>query len=813
MRPADVFVGRDELIDELGTSFTPDAAVVGDVSGVFGIGKTALLRRLQAVLREQEVEPCIVLHTDAADFDPRTDGPELSDEALSRTYREFLNLLNVVAVQIGEHGPSERRAAETFDRALRASLGEHRLFNVQVQVTQNMTLGDHARLGSAQNTDMTLRADGPDRVRLESSQLLLAQDFAGMINGISPTRRVLWTIDSFDAVAGQEMGRWLLSLAGSLRNTLVVLGRAPVERAPQLSAAVLRRPLSRLSREQTRLVLATSLADPALAEEVVDRVYEFTSGHPLTVAMTVDLHQSVGTQAEFDRLLAELPADKAEKHAEMALSIVREAQVNGLESVLEACAITPGFDADTLAALMAGDAAVSPRKAIETFRQLTFIEELDFEGGGAYRVHAFIANALRRRLQATDVARFRELHSRAAAHHFKWLEEYDEEKPRTSYAGWYRYEDPVWQARQRVWLFHESQVVRASPDGPRKETARRRLRSLFVHEFMDAFWWWGYYMPFPYNHELIDGWVRSQDDLGSWLDALRTVLAVYPTGYDKARPAEVWMAVEDALLCVLEWCALDVDVEKLGDDEDRHTRAVVELFLAHTYRYREVADRDRDEAYSFACGHYSTALDLFERIDDAWNRAWTLFERADTHAEFGRTGEAGADWNASVGVVLSPDEPLDDEELVANLHRLRGDLQVGADPLAAFRSYGRAVGHAYEFQNRPHEPDLYTAAFYTEMLERTTARLRALGDEEEQAEAAAAAREWLDAPALDADALRAALASADDAGLASLLFPAGPAEDEILAPESEFLRRWRRTHKRSGKLLGGDLATDRAVSR
>src|SRR5207248_5624340 len=142
------------------------------------------------------------------------------------------------------------------------------------------------------------------------------------------------------------------------------------------------------------------------------------------------------------------------------------------------------------------------------------------------------------RLRRCDAPRLRELHGRAASYHYDWLNGYEERRGKKTYAAWYRYEDPVWQAHERAWLYHEAQLANALPDGPERDEQRLVARRRFVRILVDALWWWGCYLDLPFTHELIEDWTHTQEDGDGWLAELGTVLSRYPTGYDKTRPEE-----------------------------------------------------------------------------------------------------------------------------------------------------------------------------------------------------------------------------------------------------------------------------------
>jgi tetratricopeptide (TPR) repeat protein len=408
-------------------------------------------------------------------------------------------------------------------------------------------------------------------------------------------------------------------------------------------------------------------------------------------------------------------------------------------------------------------------------------------------VHPSVRRELAYRLEKLDRERFLRLHRLAAEHCAAWISEYEEEEDvdptSLSYDAWYRYEDPSWQAAKREWLYHQT---RASSSG-KDERELGRLR--FTRVFLDAFWWWGCYLEFPFCRTLLEDWRMTQEDQ-DWTTAFTQLLDAYPHGYEKEKEAQDWRkgelsrwdAVHAALLDIREACGLSGNPQGFDDAERRHTRALIENFLAHAARYQS----SDEAAYGDAVGHYAEAVLLFEEDNDAWDTAWTRFERSELHLEHGRVDEARADW--SYVTELVPD--LRDEELAANLHRLAADAHLRKGDIdAAFAAHGRAVLHAYLFQRRPHPPDEYTLAFYAEQVARALERLveHACGGGD-----AARAAELLAAPfpgrpglppAEDLDAL-CRKPKPDLQTLSAALFPDPPLVDELHRRSSKFVQRW-----------------------
>ena len=112
------------------------------------------------------------------------------------------------------------------------------------------------------------------------------------------------------------------------------------------------------------------------------------------------------------------------------------------------------------------------------------------------------------------------------------------------------------------------------------------------------------------------------------------------------------------------------------------------------------------------------------------------------------------------------DEP--DEELTANLHRLRGDCcWVSGDRQRAATWYGRAILHAYLFHTVGGPPDEYTLQFYVDIRAGVISRLfevRDGGDLDEAVNWRSRSRDWCGQrsarTAPDWEKLRALLADA-----------------------------------------------------
>ncbi|HZG35504.1 MAG TPA: hypothetical protein VEY87_06620 [Gaiellaceae bacterium] len=641
---------------------------------------------------------------------------------------------------------------------------------------------DDAQIGAGANVggiEIDLDASGLEGALLAPKVQRAAAAFVSRFARVAKRRAALVTVDGFDAIAGSDYARWVLSLLTQLPNTLVVVVRSPGAAAPG-AAGVLpeRRRLEPFVRAEVAELLAVGLAPNEPDPLLVDAVHAWSEGHPFTAALAVRylrLHPGLDADS-FATKLAELPPDLTEQRVQLALEIVRAPGAGDLEETARALAVARRFDADLLTALLGPEGLPVPAaEAIERLRQAGLVEQA---GDGSYRVPSFVREPLE---QGLSPGRRRLLHARAADWYYGLLcaDEPTLDDAARAYDDWYRYEKPAWQAQLREWLYHLR-------DAATTDREREQARARFLRVFLDAFWWWGCYLDFPFCADLVADWRRARDDDAEWVADLQLLLEGYPPGYRK-HGAAGWDDVRAALVGVRAACGLDGDPGRLPPDA-RHTRGLLDNFLAHSVRYRTPAgDAARTRAREQALGYYREAVALFEQGGEAWELAWTLFELAELQAETGSLDDAWAAWQRAAQAALVED----DRELTANLHRLAADLRWAAGAQAAgLDAHGKAVLHAYLFQSRTasRRPDAYTVTFYAEQLERVHERLATL-EPSALADAVARLVAPFGTPPPPAAAVAAVLARNDPLALAGLVFPAPPREDELLEVRSAFTRR------------------------
>jgi hypothetical protein len=767
---ADEFVGRVELINALVGTPPHGAARVADAFGIAGIGKTWLVKRLESEAIERHGALHLPMSFDSADA-PAT---------VSQAFDAFVEVVMLQAARVFGGGTRDVNVLGAFENEL-SSVKQERAALVGLEL-EAVVHADNAVITDSNvgTFDVDVDVGGLEGVLLGEKARSVASAFASRFAPLVKRRPALITVDGFDAIAGSALARWLIALLAQLPNTLVVLMRSPGAAAPSVPGSPPEHiELEPFSRDDVADLLARYLSGRQPDLRLADLVYEWSQGHPFTVALAGKYLRALGDSDPdaFAARLAELPEDYTKQRIEIALAIVRAPGSGELEDLARACATARRFDAELLNALLAGELPVPAEDAIERLQQAGVVEAAGAPGW--FRVHSFIREPLKADL---DSARRRCLHQRAAAHYYRLLsaDEPELDTGARAYEGWFRYEKPAWQAQLREWLYHLR-------EGAHTEDEMRRARLQFARVFLDAFWWWGCYLDFPFCHDLVADWERVRGDDADWVQDLRLLLASYPTGYRK-QDAEEWSDARAALVGVRDACGLGGDADTLRVPLERHTRGLIDNFLADSCHFRSCSSAaERGRAYEQALGYHQEAAQLFDRNEETWELAWTLFETAELHGDFDALPPAREAWQRAVGLALEEE----DWELKANLHRLRADLRWRDGATAdAFDAHGRALLHAYFFQckTQSHRPDPYTVVFYREQVERAFDRLRGLEDTVLADAVARLARPFGGGPPA-AEAVAPLLVGGNAQSLEGPVVPDAPREDELLECRSPFTRR------------------------
>ena len=750
-----------------------------DTCGIAGIGKTEFIRRIVDIASADHGIAAVPLFVD------RVSAPTNLDDA----YNTFVWHVKELASRLDEWAGRASRS-DQFENELAQIDHDWKIIDIKNQVNAQ---GAHIEGSQIGNISADFDAGKLVGGFFGAKARMVAMAFAKHFRGEFERKPLLITVDGYDEIAGKHLGVWLLDMLDGLTNTLVILGRTPLSgRVWVASKQRFSAPLPLFTRAEVADLLRKHLQSKP-DEALVDAVYSWSEGHPGAAGIAAKFLCAVDDPqaATIEERLAAAPQDVERARAALALEFVSTLGGDAFAELAHVSAIPRVFDEDLLAELLGKDVAA---RGIDVLCSAGLVEAVD-DSLHKFRVHGFLREPIQRLMR--DGVRKR-LHQRAASHDYELLsaEEPELESGARPYEGWYRYEKPEWQATLREWLYHQREAART-------EHEKQRARLQFAHIFLDAFWWWGCYIDFPFCRDLIADWERERHDDSAWVADLRRFIDSYALGWRKqGEPG--WVDVEAALIAIRRECGVAGSAESLSGFDARHTRGLIDNFLAHACRYRAHAnDAERHTLYERAVGYYGEARQVFEKGSEKWELAWTLFETAELHCDNAELATARQMWPEAVAAALDED----DFELTANLHRLCADIRWHeGDKAEAFAAHARAVLHAYLFQSMTpsHRPDAYTVAFYLEHVERVFERLREL-----EAPAISVAVEKLGEPfgtMASAEAVAQALESANPHALAGTLFPAAPEGDELLSTRSPLTDRIDLLAEQLGD-VGRDLAT------
>jgi hypothetical protein len=851
-----MFIGRTEILKHIKQEKLEQSTVNG-ICGDLGSGRTSLLNTLQSGIPNVRSVPVPL-----ENFDPGHPGQVGDTASVGAVQANFVKFTELLEFLVQEVCPSEKAAMkEAIQKARNDKVRLGRLISIDASVAeidQPLTPQDVSRAwreaaeAVSQDFQKLWQACNPGcLLLLDDFDSLAKQEIGGWL------QQLLLPVSKTEA--DEER----------LPRTIVVLTRSPGTPKATLTGIDAEWSIGNFTKAEVAEYLREVRNGEYPEDATLNMVYEITGGHPATLRL---VHELVwGGMLAHDQpelLLRDLTREPREERAAVLVErMVERLEAPDLMAAIQAGAVPRRFDSRLLAALLDGDGAkvrAMPDSStlFETIRKLPFTELVPaLENRVVLRLHPYVRKSLIARMQVAQAELLQRLHERAARYYQDLLsDDFKDSRGRTyQYGDWYYLEQPKWQERKREWLFHAAQIYGREP--------RQSAVLEFTRLFLDAFWWWGNYVHFDFCDQLLadvaslmENREDAQDETSTAVPALAErswprlrslhgafsrILADYPLRSVKSAHAN-WGEVRNALLQVQSLCMLS-PLPKRPSVPEKHIAALLHVFLAHSWRYEAPSSLDKNEWLRIADLMYGKAYDLCSdgdpEKDDPWNRAWINFERSEMGFSRAKTLDMSAAkreldtiimplWRAAAAIVQPHDQDISDgidndgdhdvaqeeesseqsdDELISNLHRLRAEMKAFEnEPIAAARSYGRAVMHAYLFNGAAgsnelgEPPDDYTLQFYTDVRARAISYLKHLYKDNNAELAVDCATEmwkvaWQGSPGVSApnpDELRELLGDVINgtaAPLARKLFPRGPWVEELGFGDSKFLNELRLT--------------------
>jgi AAA ATPase domain len=614
-------------------------------------------------------------------------------------------------------------------------------------------------------------------------------------------RRLVLLIDDFHLLASRPLGDWVLRWLTGIRGADIVLTNvltptAAAEPGPRWPSTAVPVSLGNLDYGDVARYLAAHPGVGPDVAEIIGPVWEFTGGHPQAMVLTADLIRENPVEAVRDiQRLHALEGGLARQLDVLVERLFRAIGDAELRDTLYSLCVTRHFDLALLTRLL----EVSDEHGqtlIDQIRQFSFVTESD--EGRFLRISDFVRRI--GQVNHVDWTRGQRIHALAASYFHELIADETADDETCLQAG-FHLEDRRFQTLEKNWLHHIGHL-----EGRRRAIGRLEI----ARTFLDGFWWWGCYAPFPFCEEILADWMSAtagDADDRAWGEALRAVYDSYPKGGRlEQAPRAQWVRVRRYLRYLWDQGGFERDSD---DPLLRHLRGVADLFLVDALMYLNPADERVDECINDAVRQLAGASDL-----DDYMVAWLSFSRSDLALQRGQAEKA---MELAVSGVQEH-YGLGDYQMIACLHRLYADASwTRHEHARAFDGYARAVGLGYRAQVLGH-PDDYTIAFQQEMIDRCLERIAELhADGGPARETAAAACERIRAffqpywdetgaePVTDvAQEVLRALDSGRPGDAAALLFPA-------VAPEvdTDFVRQgteWELICRDVGAEMADDLA-------
>ena len=822
-----VFVGREHLLADMVRELDEGSHLrADDLSGPVGMGKSALLVRAMSTADAQRGGGAFAAHLiDIDDYDPGCPGDTGDTISLGAIKKNYDALKRLGREVLGSLQPEllarfDAAVETAFKRVLETDPAALNIVN-RLEAGANATVENATVTVNAANVNLMQQVTAA----WQRAGLQVAEEFVDCLNVVAGDRPLLLLIDNVDRISNQEIGTWLRGVLENLQRAVIVMTHEPevsLELPPGLGSTMKLAPLT--EDEVGEYLRRRPIPDGS--PDLARLVHAYSGGRPVVVGLVHDLILDPDSGLTIEELsdgLVRLPADPEDRLAVVVQDMVKRFEGKLLEKALMAASVPRYLDAELLARLLEegfGEHDLDLPKIMRDLESFSFIEE--FTAGAKrvhyVRVHPFIRRGVVEQIRDRERSGvYTDLHECAARYFFDKVISEDRD-----YGEMFNYEDPEQQEITRQWLYHLARCA---------EVEHALLQVSRV--FLDAFWWWGNYVHFNFCEEVATDLRNLATETGSAdarlvANAVRTILDQYPKrslyrlDADWGRyPDADWDAVEKALLRIQDKSGLE-DWSDSWTTLQQRVAALIEIFLAHCYRYRGTMPEQAAE-------HYGTASDILAAIDEAaaseatdagdapnapgWDRAWVAFERADLAFECDQIEDALAGCTEAAGLAYQAPPDMREQEVIANIHRLRGDCLWNSDDReAAAGEYGAAVMHSYLFQasSSSEAPDEYTMQFYFETRGRALEKfLRAWGEDEDQGVRIAQVLQEVvprrePVAELSKEQMRQ-LVEGSLLDLANTLFPAGPDVADLYVVESDFMDQVRRIRQDGRKRFDRDL--------
>jgi hypothetical protein len=729
------FIGRRALLTWLMDDFRTGRSCAWDVIAAPGSGKSELLAAAQAALAAAGARAVVITMDVPVDsYERRLAGdssPLVIELARFQLCRE-------VARAVGEKlAYAENLAIDEHiylaDQNIRGVLA------TSPESQPDLSVGDlliPRRAGEpTPPLDPAISEDYAERVR--AVRLELGRRIADVLSRpAAAAGRLAILIDNLHLVTDGACRQWLADLFFDQLGAITVVTRHPGDQV-FCDAAVPYHLNDFTPAEILEYLEVAGRIDPQwIDDRTLDAIVGLTHGRPQAVAvrceeLTGRLRGTISRAVGHPSFPAVPEQALGRPLAESSRSLVREAcqEVLGrnLPIVMDFLAVLRHVNAGLLGEVLAAEGVTRDQASALAARlaKNALMTGSDDDDPESFRLHDHIRwywledlppDTQRRRHEVAEQV----YSERVAGYEPEW-----DPQSGAAFTVWARFESPEFQGLLREWLFHamRSQGRHLSP----------RTGVRITQVFLEAFAWWGWYLPFDVCEQLLREFSQISADKSEadqqWLADLSTFYRNYRLGFVYGRQEQ------------RDWAKVGPAVEELrnraglatGRATDRGRRSidvVTSIYLAQATAFPHPGGNPEAAAARFAEARAAVRRSIAAgHRGHAWYDAWIVYFAGDMWSSCGRPDKAAAALReldaqraADAGGLLF------DRDLIIRVTNLQGEVYLAlGDDVRAIDACIRGALLAYAYhvsqETREQPPNRYTYTAHLEAVARARACL------------------------------------------------------------------------------------------
>ena len=733
------FVKREKTVQALDDFLRSSQQIwAADLNGVHGIGKTTVL--LHYYRSRGNVKHAWV-DLSAKKFKPipyqEGDTPDKLN-AIAEAQASYRALLLDIAADIwGTDSLEYTQVLTEIQKIMPDNLGQASKFVSRIgHFVRKATLkpevdivGIKLGLGEVEFDTTLNRPNSPfeqAQIRREMTEVVARRLVAKIVQ-----ETILIVFDDFCHIRETWLEKWIVTdLLPRLKGCKIIFSHTDEKNSflPQ-EAFVL--PLERFSPVETRKYINTRLGPSALALGLDARLHARFDGDPQQIEWAVDSLQMVGPENIGEMAFLKQPetqtgSNQIQELAAMQIDLVISRSPI-MKSVIDAACVLQKFNRRLLEDIWEAIVPVTSRGDLAAawgeLKKLSFIEAKD--EGRFLVVHPEVAHYRETLLLETDARMVETIHHSAAAWYGVQMQKREEDSDESVWERLHHYEMAEWQTLSQGWLHH----LAATPDAG-VEIATR---------YLDAFFWWGEYIDFPFCERLLED--LKNVSLSSRSRKIVDLLNEFHSCFVPQRRQHGAVDWVDETLIVLSRLTDRLNLHNTPKDDPvrLHLRGLIQNYVAEAYYAANPHDTRAEAAYQSAADAFYQAGQGYDQLNhqaknigdrslvrryrekagtEDWYSGWISVWLAGLYATWNQPVKSAQAADRAEETILKADPK--DIEALGRIQAARGDVHFAAgrweEALLAYQRYALyALGFLIDEYGIG--GDIYTFEYLRECLE------------------------------------------------------------------------------------------------